>query len=119
MTTTVTVTVTPSFFEEEGKKEEANLDGDRDRHSSFKEEGKREDANCDRNRDHGHGSGHGLRCLLKEAGKKNRYHDYHLANIATKSQRHPLKPSSCVGPREPRGSLYYNRGYCCSREPEV
>ena len=71
----VTVTVTTSFFEEEGKKEEANLDGESDRHSSHKEEGKREDANCDRNRNHGHGSGHGLRCLLKEAGKKNRYHD--------------------------------------------
>ena len=36
---------------EEEKKDEANLDGDRDRHSSFKEEGKREDANCDRDRD--------------------------------------------------------------------
>ena len=109
---TTTATVTTSFFEEEGKKEEANLDGDRDRHSSFKEEGKREDANCDRNRDHGHDSGHGLCCFLKEAGKKNPYHEYHLANIATTSQRHPLKPSSGVGPKETRGSLYYSREYC-------
>ena len=48
MTATVTMTVTTSFFEEEGKKEEANLDGESNRHSSYKEEGKREDANCDR-----------------------------------------------------------------------